>query len=119
MVRLSEIMINGAKDIFIERAGRLERLERQFSSEAKLNDIIQFIVALNNQIVNESSPIVDTRLPDGSFYPGRCGTGRGAECARLSGGSIKGAVALSARPLFHAEILGLTQNRASKSPILM
>ena len=63
---ITEIMINGAKDIFIERSGRLERLDRQFSSESKLNDIIQFIVASNNQMVNESSPIVDTRLPDGS-----------------------------------------------------
>ena len=63
---ITEIMINGAKDIFIEREGRLEKLDRQFSSEAKLNDIIQFIVASNNQMVNESSPIVDTRLPDGS-----------------------------------------------------
>lgn len=63
---ITEIMINGAKDIFIEREGRLEKLDRQFSSEAKLNDIIQFIVASNNQMVNESSPIADTRLPDGS-----------------------------------------------------
>ena len=63
---ITEIMINGAKDIFIERDGRLEKLDRQFSSEAKLNDIIQFIVASNNQMVNESSPIVDTRLSDGS-----------------------------------------------------
>ncbi len=63
---ITEIMINGAKDIFIERSGRLVRLDRQFSSESKLNDIIQFIVASNNQMVNESSPIVDTRLPDGS-----------------------------------------------------
>jgi len=63
---ITEIMINGAKDIFIERSGRIERVDRRFSSEAKLNDIIQFIVASNNQMVNESSPIVDTRLPDGS-----------------------------------------------------
>lgn len=63
---ITEIMINGPKDIFVERNGRIERSEKCFSSGEKLSDVIQQIVAGNNKVVNESSPIVDTRLPDGS-----------------------------------------------------
>lgn len=63
---ITEIMINGPKDIFVERNGRIERSEKCFSSKEKLSDVIQQIVAGNNKVVNESSPIVDTRLPDGS-----------------------------------------------------
>lgn len=63
---ITEIMINGENDIFVEKKGKLSRLNKRFSSRSKLDDIIQQIVAMNNQMVNESSPIVDTRLPDGS-----------------------------------------------------
>lgn len=63
---VTEIMINGPDNIFIEKAGKLMKLDRHFSSADKLSDIIQTIVAANNQMVNESSPIVDTRLADGS-----------------------------------------------------
>ena len=63
---VTEIMINGPDNIFIEKAGKLMKLDRHFSSAEKLSDIIQTIVAANNQMVNESSPIVDTRLADGS-----------------------------------------------------
>ncbi len=63
---VTEIMINGRDNIFIEKNGSLRRINKEFSSDEKLNDIIQQIVAMNNQMVNESSPIVDTRLPDGS-----------------------------------------------------
>lgn len=63
---ITEIMINGPKDIFVERNGRIERSEKCFSSGEKLSDVIQQIVAGTNKVVNESSPIVDTRLPDGS-----------------------------------------------------
>ena len=63
---ISEIMINGAKDIFIEREGRIVRWEKKFDSNRKLEDVIQTIVASSNRIVNESSPIVDARLKDGS-----------------------------------------------------
>ncbi len=63
---ITEIMINGPNDIFIERAGKLSRCDRRFSSKEKLADVIQQIVAWNNQVVNETTPIVDTRLPDGS-----------------------------------------------------
>lgn len=63
---VTEIMINSYKKIFIEKQGRIEEIEGSFQSEEKLNDIIQQIVSKNNRRVNESSPIADTRLEDGS-----------------------------------------------------
>lgn len=63
---ITEIMVNGAACIFYEKGGRLYRDQRQFSSKDKLNDVIQQIVAGSNRMVNEASPIVDARLPDGS-----------------------------------------------------
>lgn len=63
---VTEIMVNGYDRIFIEKKGRLYRYNGSFSSREKLNDIIQEIVAKANKRVNEASPIVDTRLPDGS-----------------------------------------------------
>lgn len=63
---ITEIMINGPNSIFIEKSGKVIKCSEHFTSEEKLNDIIQNIVAINNKIVNESNPIVDTRLPDGS-----------------------------------------------------
>ncbi len=63
---ITEIMINGPDRIFIEKSGQVIRSNERFSSEEKLNDIIQNIVASTNKIVNESNPIVDTRLSDGS-----------------------------------------------------
>lgn len=63
---ITEIMINGADNIFIERGGRLCRYDKAFESEDRLNSVIQHIVAGCNRIVNEASPIVDARLGDGS-----------------------------------------------------
>lgn len=63
---ITEIMINGPDNIFIEKNGQVIHSDEKFSSEEKLNDIIQSIVAQSNKIVNESNPIVDSRLPDGS-----------------------------------------------------
>lgn len=63
---ISEIMINGAHDIFIEREGKTFRIDLSFESREKLEDVIQSVVSRSNRIVNESSPIVDTRLADGS-----------------------------------------------------
>lgn len=60
---VSEIMINGKDAIFIERNGELLPYENKFESEEKLNDIIQQIVAGCNRVVNESTPIVDARIP--------------------------------------------------------
>ncbi|MCI8805466.1 MAG: CpaF family protein [Clostridiales bacterium] len=63
---ITEIMINGPDNIFIEKSGRLYRVENTFSSTASLENVIQNIVSKVNRIVNESSPIVDARLKDGS-----------------------------------------------------
>ena len=59
-------MINGYDNIFIERAGRLFRYDKEFESEERLKSVIQHIVAGCNRLVNEASPIVDARLADGS-----------------------------------------------------
>ncbi|MDE6025115.1 MAG: CpaF family protein [Lachnospiraceae bacterium] len=63
---ISEIMVNGANNIFVEKKGRLLRTDKHFESEDKLHTVIQQIVAGCNRRINESSPIVDARLPDGS-----------------------------------------------------
>ncbi|MDB5053104.1 MAG: pilus assembly protein [Bacilli bacterium] len=63
---ITEIMINMHDEIYIEKNGRLTRFQGCFDNEQKLMDIIQAIVAKVNRIVNESMPIVDARLPDGS-----------------------------------------------------
>lgn len=63
---ISEIMVNGYNNIFIERNGVIEKSDQCFESPQKLIDTIQQIVALSNRRVNEASPITDSRLPDGS-----------------------------------------------------
>lgn len=63
---ITEIMINGLNSIYIEKGGRIERIEDKFTTETRLNDVIQQIVGNANKRVNESNPIVDTRLEDGS-----------------------------------------------------
>ena len=63
---ITEIMINGPDNLFIERAGHVSRLELGFESAEKLEDVIQTIVSRTNRTVNEASPIVDISLPDGS-----------------------------------------------------
>lgn len=63
---VSEIMINGPKEIFVERKGRMERWQSSFQSEEQLADLIQQIVSRINRAVNTKSPIVDARLEDGS-----------------------------------------------------
>lgn len=63
---ITEIMINGPDNIFIEKNGKIEKLNERFSSRERLMDIIQRIVSSVNRRVNEASPIVDSRLSDGS-----------------------------------------------------
>lgn len=63
---ITEIMVNGAGDIFYEKYGHIYRWEKSFESSEKLEDVIQQIVAGANRQVNEASPIVDARLSDGS-----------------------------------------------------
>ena len=63
---ITEVMVNGPKDIFIEQKGRLFKLDKEFESERRLEDVIQRIVGLAGREVNQANPICDTRLPDGS-----------------------------------------------------
>lgn len=63
---ITEVMINGPEDIFIEKAGKLFKLDQSFESERQLEDIIQKVVGQAGREVNQANPIVDTRLPDGS-----------------------------------------------------
>lgn len=63
---ITEVMINGPENIFIEQDGRLFKLDKQFESQRKLEDVIQRIVGLAGREVNQANPICDTRLPDGS-----------------------------------------------------
>ena len=63
---VTEIMVNGANAIFYERDGRIYTWDRHFESREKLEDVIQQIVSRSNRQVNESIPIVDARLKDGS-----------------------------------------------------
>ena len=63
---ITEVMINGPDNIFIEQNGRLFKLDKQFESQRRLEDIIQRIVGLAGREVNQANPICDTRLPDGS-----------------------------------------------------
>ena len=63
---VTEIMVNGTENIFYEKGGRLYRADRHFISEERLCDVIQQIVGETNRYVNESSPVADARLKDGS-----------------------------------------------------
>lgn len=63
---ITEVMINGPDHIFIEKKGKLIKLDQKFENERKLEDIIQKIVGMAGREVNQANPIVDTRLPDGS-----------------------------------------------------
>lgn len=63
---VTEIMVNGPDHIFVERGGKLTRWNKVFTSEEKLEDVIQQIVGHCNRVVNESMPIVDARLENGA-----------------------------------------------------
>lgn len=63
---VTEIMVNGPDNIFLERNGRLMRWNKSFTSREKLEDVIQQIVGRCNRVVNESMPIVDARLENGA-----------------------------------------------------
>ena len=63
---ISDILVNSAKDIFIERRGKLARVGTQFRNDAHLMAVIDRIVSRVGRRVDESSPMVDARLPDGS-----------------------------------------------------
>jgi len=63
---VSEIMVNGAQEIFVERRGRLERSAVSFTSDDAIRAVIDRIVSPLGRRIDEASPMVDARLPDGS-----------------------------------------------------
>ena len=67
---ITEVMINGPDNIFIEQNGRLFKLDKKFESQRRLEDVIQRIVGLAGREVNQANPICDTRLPSEEPYNG-------------------------------------------------
>lgn len=65
-ITVTEIMVNGPNQVFIEQNGRISASDLHFDSTQKLEDVVQQMVSHSNRIINEASPIVDSRLPDGS-----------------------------------------------------
>lgn len=63
---ITEVMINGPDNIFIEKDGKLRKINEKFENQKRLEDVIQRIVGMAGREVNQSNPICDTRLPDGS-----------------------------------------------------
>ena len=63
---ISEIMVNSATDIFVERKGKLQQVPLAFSDDDAIRNVIERIVAPLGRRIDESSPLVDARLPDGS-----------------------------------------------------
>jgi pilus assembly protein CpaF len=63
---ISDILVNGAREVYVERRGKLERTDVMFRDDAHLLHIIERIVSHVGRRVDESSPMVDARLPDGS-----------------------------------------------------
>lgn len=63
---ITEIMVNGTNGVFVEKEGKLKKLDIQFGSKEKLTHIIRQITSECNRVVNEASPIVDARLSDGA-----------------------------------------------------
>jgi len=63
---VTEIMVNGPNQVYVERAGRLERCSRTFTDETSVLAVIERIVSPLGRRIDESSPYVDARLPDGS-----------------------------------------------------
>lgn len=63
---ITEIMVNGAKNIYVERNGKIQRVPLTFESDEHVMRIIDRIVAPLGRRIDESSPYVDARLPDGS-----------------------------------------------------
>ena len=63
---LTDIMVNGPKDVYVELRGKIQKVDIQFRDDAQLMNICQRIVSMVGRRIDESSPICDARLPDGS-----------------------------------------------------
>lgn len=64
--KITEIMVNGTQNIFIEQEGKISLWHDRFHSKTKLEQVVQQMISQSNRIINESSPIADARLQDGS-----------------------------------------------------
>lgn len=64
--KVTEIMVNGYQDIFIEKSGKKTKWDKAFMSKEKLEDVIQQIAGKCNRVINENSPILDARLENGA-----------------------------------------------------
>ena len=72
---ITEVMINGPENVFVEQNGRLFKLDKQFESQRRLEDIIQRIVGLAGREVNQANPISIPWVPTGSCWRvGKSGT---------------------------------------------
>jgi pilus assembly protein CpaF len=63
---VSDILVNSHRQIYVERGGKLERTEQRFRDDQHLREVIEKIVSAVGRRIDESSPMVDARLPDGS-----------------------------------------------------
>lgn len=63
---ITEIMVNGTQNIFIEQEGKIRAWHERFHSRVKLEQVVQQMISQSNRIINESNPIADARLEDGS-----------------------------------------------------
>ena len=104
---VTEIMVNGYNQIYVEKHGELMHFAKTFSSQEKLEDVIQQIVAKVNRRVNEANPMADARLEDGSrvniILPpialnGPILTIRRFESVIKMGSIVKGSSAVSCKP---------------------
>lgn len=64
--QVTEIMVNGPANVFVEKNGRICKWERTFASEEKLMDLVRQVAGKCDRVINEQSPVVDARLSDGS-----------------------------------------------------
>ncbi|MDG6882638.1 Type IV secretion system protein virB11 [Phocoenobacter uteri] len=63
---VNDILVNGPDDVWVERAGKLEKTPKSFINNEQLTDIARRLVSLVGRRIDDSSPLVDSRLPDGS-----------------------------------------------------
>jgi pilus assembly protein CpaF len=63
---VTEVMVNGPKKIFVERKGKIQQTDNEFRDDKHVMHIIDRIISPLGRRVDESSPLVDARLPDGS-----------------------------------------------------
>ena len=81
---VDEVMVNGPRDVYVERRGRLERVGVEFAGEGELMHAIERVLAPLGRRVDEASPLCDARLPEGFCRNGACCGGLVAALLRLN-----------------------------------